>query len=71
MDIAGHVSRNMLKHYSRLRMEAKQDALESLVDEQFVDLAATRQHHQCLRIVWVEGGEIGGRLDADFGELRR
>ena len=31
MDIAGHVSRNMLKHYSHIRMEAKRDALESLV----------------------------------------
>lgn len=31
MDIAGHVSKNMLKHYSHIRMEAKRDALESLV----------------------------------------
>jgi integrase len=31
MDIAGHVSRNMLKHYSHIRMEAKRDALESVV----------------------------------------
>ena len=27
MDIAGHVSRQMLKHYSHIRMEAKRDAL--------------------------------------------
>jgi len=33
MDIAGHVSRNMLKHYSHIRMEAKRDALESLVKQ--------------------------------------
>jgi len=33
MDIAGHVSRNMLKHYSHIRMEAKRDALESLVSK--------------------------------------
>jgi hypothetical protein len=31
MDIAGHVSKNMLKHYSHIRMEAKRDALESIV----------------------------------------
>jgi integrase len=31
MDIAGHVSKNMLKHYSHIRMQAKRDALESLV----------------------------------------
>ena len=31
MDIAGHVSKNMLKHYSHIRMEAKRDALELIV----------------------------------------
>jgi integrase len=31
MDIAGHVSRQMLKHYSHIRMEAKRTALESIV----------------------------------------
>jgi integrase len=30
-DIAGHVSRQMLKHYSHIRMEAKRRALESIV----------------------------------------
>jgi integrase len=29
-DIAGHVSRQMLKHYSHIRMEAKRRALESI-----------------------------------------
>ena len=28
MDIAGHVSRQMLRHYSHIRMQAKRDALE-------------------------------------------
>ena len=31
-DIAGHVSRQMMKHYSHIRMEAKRKALESIVD---------------------------------------
>jgi len=31
MDIAGHVSKQMLKHYSHIRMEAKRHALESIV----------------------------------------
>ena len=31
MDIVGHVSKNMLKHYSHIRMEARRDALESIV----------------------------------------
>ena len=30
-DIAGHVSRQMLKHYSHIGMEAKRRAVESLV----------------------------------------
>ena len=30
-DIAGHVSKQMLKHYSHIRMEAKRTALESIV----------------------------------------
>jgi integrase len=31
MDIAGHVSKQMLKHYSHIRMEAKRTALEAIV----------------------------------------
>ncbi len=34
MDIAGHVSKQMLKHYSHIRMEAKRAALESIVPKQ-------------------------------------
>jgi hypothetical protein len=33
MDIAGHVSKQMLKHYSHIRMEAKRRALESIVSK--------------------------------------
>jgi integrase len=31
MDIAGHVSKQMLRHYSHIRMEAKRSALEAIV----------------------------------------
>jgi integrase len=31
MDIAGHVSKRMLKHYSHIRMEAKRRAVAALV----------------------------------------
>ncbi len=31
MDIAGHVSKQMLEHYSHIRMEAKRSALEAIV----------------------------------------
>jgi integrase len=32
-DIAGHVSKQMLKHYSHIRMEAKRRALEAIVEK--------------------------------------
>jgi integrase len=38
MDIVGHVSKQMLKHYSHIRMEAKRKALEGLT--RFVTVAA-------------------------------
>jgi integrase len=31
MEIAGHVDRQMLRHYSHIRMKAKREALESVV----------------------------------------
>jgi integrase len=34
MDIAGHVSRQMLRHYSHIRMEAKREALEAVLQKQ-------------------------------------
>ncbi len=33
MDIAGHVSKQMLKHYSHIRMKAKRVALESILEK--------------------------------------
>lgn len=40
MDIAGHVSKRMLKHYSHIRMEAKRRAVEALVPSK-ADTTAT------------------------------
>ena len=34
MDIAGHVSRQMLKHYSHIRMQAKREALDAVCKKQ-------------------------------------
>jgi integrase len=34
MDIAGHVSKRMLKHYSHIRMEAKRRAVASLIPDE-------------------------------------
>ncbi len=38
-DIAGHVSKQMLRHYSHIRMEAKRQALESIVSNRDFKLA--------------------------------
>ncbi len=43
MDIAGHVSKNMLKHYSHIRMQAKREALESLVTQPQASRTAVQQ----------------------------
>jgi hypothetical protein len=43
MDIAGHVSKNMLKHYSHIRMQAKREALESLVTQPQASKTAVQQ----------------------------
>ena len=37
MDIAGHVSRQMLARYSHIRMEAKRKALEGIVKTGIID----------------------------------
>jgi integrase len=43
MDIAGHVSKQMLKHYSHIRMEAKRDALESIVKKPAITKASKQK----------------------------
>jgi integrase len=45
MDIAGHVSKQMLKHYSHIRMEAKRTALESIVQKEPAKPAEPEQNH--------------------------
>jgi integrase len=46
MDIAGHVSKQMLKHYSHIRMEAKRTALESIVKKPMSTDASVQQNGQ-------------------------
>jgi hypothetical protein len=45
MAIAGHVSRRMLEHYSRIRTEAKRVALDSIVTPAF-DVGVHQNVHQ-------------------------
>ena len=42
-DIAGHVSKSMLKHYSHIRMEAKRTALESILTKKEDSKPAQRE----------------------------
>jgi integrase len=51
MDIAGHVSKQMLKHYSHIRMEAKRTALESIVQKQPAEPIESEQNHPPLPTV--------------------
>jgi integrase len=46
MDIAGHVSKQMLKHYSHIRMEAKRTALESIVKKPADTDASVKESEQ-------------------------
>jgi hypothetical protein len=46
MDIAGHVSRQMLKHYSHIRMEAKRNALETVVQKRAVSATEENGSHE-------------------------
>lgn len=46
IDIAGHVSKQMLKHYSHIRMEAKRTALESIVKKSAGKDASVQQNGQ-------------------------
>ena len=43
MDIAGHVSKQMLKHHSHIRMEAKRSALEAIVDRRPADVGPSQE----------------------------
>jgi integrase len=61
-DIAGHVSKQMLKHYSHIRMEAKRRALEAIVpkpaDGAGAVLSTVAPSHP--PVVAVSGPEISG-----------
>jgi hypothetical protein len=53
MPSAGHVSKQMLKHYSHIRMEAKRTALESIVRKaamQRMPRRPPRMTHRCPKI---------------------
>ena len=59
MDIAGHVSKQMLKHYSHIRMEAKRRALESIVTKPAGNGASGEQ-----------SGRSGGSLQKSLQRLQ-
>jgi integrase len=51
MDIAGHVSKQMLKHYSHIRMEAKRNALEAIVQKNTKTAADEAEKQQCAEVL--------------------
>jgi hypothetical protein len=77
MDIAGHVSKQMLKHYSHIRMEAKRTALESIVQKQPAKPAKPEQDHSQVPTVkqQIEGSTHKSphnrMIRADLAEGRR
>ena len=54
-DIAGHVSKQMLKHYSHIRMEAKRTALESIVTKK----VAPKPAEEKAAVPTIEAGMVG------------
>ena len=73
MDIAGHVSKQMLKHYSHIRMEAKRTALESILEKP-TEAAAANQNGSPVRsdAQQVEGGSLQKSLQSgQIGGRRR
>jgi integrase len=55
MSIAGHVSRRMLEHYSRIRTDAKRVALEAIVAPVFESDVHQNVHQ-------VSAGDVGGNV---------
>jgi integrase len=79
MDIAGHVSKRMLRHYSHIRMEAKRTALESIVKKQTncaADQTEASQTGNGAESVgypqraqgYTSGREVKSKREADYAE---
>jgi integrase len=64
MDTAGHVSRQMLKHYSHIRMQAKRDALETVRKKQ----QKAEQQSKAAEVV-VEDAQKCARVSADAQQV--
>jgi integrase len=80
MDIAGHVSRQMLKHYSHIRMEAKRDALNAVWTrqqkaEKKLQAKATKPEQECSQVSadapQTEGGALQKSLHSSGAEPQR
>ena len=66
MDIAGHVSRQMLKHYSHIRMQAKRDALQTVWERQEQFQNAARHEQDCAPTRVDATGSEGGPYKSPY-----
>ena len=80
MDIAGYVSKQMLKHYSHIRMEAKRNALETVIQKRAVSTTEenrSQEHAESPVITQVFEGEYpqkspqSGVFEGHRGACRR
>jgi integrase len=58
-DIAGHVSKQMLKHYFHIRMEAKRTALESIVAKKADSKPAGEEAAASTEVPTLDAGVVG------------
>lgn len=71
MDIAGHVSRQMLKHYSHIRMEAKRTALQAVWEKHEEDRSSDPKPKSCTRGNWKDpqGEEASAKVKKEDLEM--
>jgi integrase len=63
MAIAGHVSRRMLEHYSRIRMDAKRVALDAIARQPQLPIFETAVHQNCNQVTEGQSGQSSKLLN--------
>jgi hypothetical protein len=71
MDIAGHVSKQILKHYSHIRMEAKRAALESILDKPNLDKPNTDKAENAAPATQIDSAPLTGVRQVEGESLQK